>query len=370
MSTPDSDSSKAFRLVVSLSAWLLLMVAFTLYYFWQWLGTAHPVAFPEQRYVVQKGDTLHSVAREMQTAKLVRWPKVWVAYARFMDLANVRSGEYQLDEFESPISLLNKLEQGEFVQRKITFVEGRSFREYLQILASHPHVGQGAGTLNPAVVMKELSGDGVNIDHPEGWFFPDTYYFSSGVSAMSILRRANKKMRGVLSEEWAGRSENLPYDNVYEALIMASIVEKETGVPEERKQIAGVFVRRLQKRMRLQTDPTVIYGMGEEYDGNIRRRDLKTPTPYNTYVIKGLPPTPIAMPGREAINAALHPEKGTSLYFVAKGDGSHQFSDSLEQHREAVRRYQKQRRSNYRSSPLPKTPSSADSSREGANNAR
>jgi UPF0755 protein len=176
--------------------------------------------------------------------------------------------------------------------------------------------------------------------HAEGWFFPDTYHFVRGTTDKDLLQRAYASMRSQLEEQWQQREEGLPYRRPYEALIMASIIEKETGIPEEREQIAGVFVRRLQKGMRLQTDPTVIYGIGESYDGNIRLRDLRTDTPYNTYTRSGLPPTPIAMPGLAAIRAALHPAAGDSLYFVASGGGAHVFSSTLEQHNEAVIKYQ------------------------------
>ncbi len=186
----------------------------------------------------------------------------------------------------------------------------------------------------------------------EGWIYPDTYSYTKGTRDIDVLRRAYQRMQQVLAEEWEARSQPLPLSSPYEALILASIVEKETGAPEERAAIAGVFVRRLQKNMRLQTDPTVIYGMGDNYRGNIRRSDLTRYTPYNTYKIDGLPPTPIANPGREAIHASLHPAPGKALYFVAKGDGRHQFSATLVEHNRAVQVYQKrQRRQDYRSSP-------------------
>ncbi|MFO6266438.1 endolytic transglycosylase MltG, partial [Pseudomonas aeruginosa] len=186
--------------------------------------------------------------------------------------------------------------------------------------------------------------------------FPDTYRYTRGMRDIDILRKAYQRMQTILAKEWDGRSQDLPYRDAYQALIMASLVEKETGVPEERSQIAGVFVRRLQRGMLLQTDPTVIYGMGERYNGKITRADLREPTPYNTYVVPGMPPTPIALAGREAIRAALHPAEGETLYFVARGDGSHVFSSSLDEHNKAVREYQLKRRSDYRSSPAPITP--------------
>ncbi|KJS28084.1 MAG: aminodeoxychorismate lyase, partial [Pseudomonas sp. BRH_c35] len=216
---------------------------------------------------------------------------------------------------------------------------------------NQPKLEQTLDGLTDAEIMSRIGASG---QHPEGRFFPDTYRFTRGTSDADLLRRAYARLEQVLEEEWQQRAEGLPYKDAYQALIMASIIEKETGVPGERGEIAGVFVRRLARGMLLQTDPTVIYGMGEKYKGRITRTDLRTPTPYNTYTNAGLPPTPIAMVGREAIHAALHPADGTSLYFVARGDGSHVFSDTLNQHNRAVREYQLKRRADYRSSPPPR----------------
>ena len=189
--------------------------------------------------------------------------------------------------------------------------------------------------------------------YPEGRFFPDTYKYVRGMSDVELLQQAYARLEEVLASEWSERAASAPYSEPYQALIMASLVEKETGVPQERGEIAGVFVRRLKTGMLLQTDPTVIYGMGERYNGKLTRADLREPTAYNTYVIAGMPPTPIAMVGREAIHAALNPVPGSSLYFVARGDGSHVFSDDLDAHNNAVREYQLKRRADYRSSPAP-----------------
>jgi UPF0755 protein len=191
--------------------------------------------------------------------------------------------------------------------------------------------------------------------HPEGRFFPDTYRYVKGMRDVDILKQASQRLEQVLTEEWETRAPDVPYDSPYKALIMASLVEKETGVPQERAQIAGVFVRRLALNMLLQTDPTVIYGLGDSYKGKLTREHLRQPTSYNTYVNSGLPPTPISMVGREAIHAALHPEPGKSLYFVARGDGTHVFSDDIDAHNRAVREYQLKRRADYRSSPAPVT---------------
>ena len=248
--------------------------------------------------------------------------------------------------------LLNKWSSGDVVQHRVTLVEGWNFRQVRAALAQHAVLQHTLGEVSDSELMRQL--DQANV-HPEGQFFPDTYNFVRGQSDFDILRQANQRLQKVLAEEWAQRAEDLPYRSPYEALIMASIIEKETGVAHERDEIAGVFMRRLAIGMLLQTDPTVIYGMGERYTGKITRADLRRPSAYNTYVISGLPPTPIAMVGREAIYAALHPKPGKSLYFVARGDGSHVFSNSLAEHNKAVREYQLKRRADYRSSPAPKS---------------
>jgi len=208
-------------------------------------------------------------------------------------------------------------------------------------LSENANLTHTLDNVDDKVMLKRL---GSPYKHPEGLFFPETYFFEKNTSDFELLKRAYQKMQQVLQQEWAGREPGLTLESPYQALILASIVEKETGKPSERARIAGVFIRRLRKGMLLQTDPTVIYGMGDRYQGNIRRQDLKQATPYNTYVIKGLPPTPIAMPGREAIHAVMHPAAGNSLYFVARGDGGHVFSATLREHVNAVNKYQKKRR--------------------------
>jgi UPF0755 protein len=207
-----------------------------------------------------------------------------------------------------------------------------------KLLAENPSVRQDSQGMSDADILKQI---GAEESSPEGLFFPNTYMFASGMSDLSILKRAYRTMQVNLNEAWARRSPNLPYSSPYEALIMASIVEKETAKAEERPRIAGVFIKRLQVGMKLQTDPTVVYGLGANYEGRLRKKDLTTDTPYNTYTRLGLPPTPIAMPGMAAIDAALKPDKTDALYFVAKGDGSHQFSKSLEEHNRAVNQYQR-----------------------------
>lgn len=267
-----------------------------------------------------------------------------------MPAAVLHVGEYQLEPGMTARQLLGQLERGEVIQRSITLVEGWNFSQFREALSRAPRLQQTLSLdLDNQQVAAELD---LKESHPEGLFFPDTYQYTLGMSDRDILHRAYQRMNTVLADVWSQRAENIPLKNAYEALILASIIEKETGVPRERGEIAGVFTRRLQLGMRLQTDPTVIYGMGEDWQGNIRRSDLRRATPYNTYTIDGLPPTPIAMPGKDSLRAAVNPKPGKSLYFVARGDGSHVFSNSLREHNRAVQQYQiRQRASNYRSSP-------------------
>lgn len=262
----------------------------------------------------------------------------------------LHSGEYRMLPGMSAQGLIGLWQRGEVVQYSLTLVEGWNFRQVRAALAKNDKLEQTLAGLSDSELMEKLGHAGV---FPEGRFFPDTYRFVRGMTDAEVLEKAYDRLEEVLAKEWSKRSPDVPYSEPYQALIMASLVEKETGVPQERGQIAGVFVRRMQIGMMLQTDPTVIYGLGERYTGKLTRASLREPTPYNTYVIFGLPPTPIAMVGREAIHAALNPVAGSSLYFVARDDGSHVFSDDLDAHNNAVREYQLKRRDDYRSSPAP-----------------
>lgn len=264
----------------------------------------------------------------------------------------LHAGEYRMVPGMTMQDLIAVWKRGEVVQYSVTLVEGWNFRQVRAALAKDEKLQQTLTGLSDSEVMDRLGHSGV---FPEGRFFPDTYRFVRGTSDADLLNQAYGRLEEVLAREWAERSADVPYTQPYQALIMASLVEKETGVPQERGQIAGVFVRRLRMGMLLQTDPTVIYGLGERYTGKLTRAHLKEESPYNTYMVPGLPPTPIAMVGREAIHAALNPAPGSSLYFVARGDGSHVFSDTLEAHNNAVREYQLKRRADYRSSPAPAT---------------
>jgi UPF0755 protein len=301
---------------------------------------ATPVAVPGDRLVldVQRGAGLRAVTRQLVEARVLPDPYGFLVLGYLSGKAGqIKSGEYEILAGMTPPEIIALLTTGKVVQYALTLVEGRTFRQAIALISADPVLTGDPGRLSDEEIMEGIGRPG---EHPEGRLFPDTYLFPRGTSAMDLILRAHARMEAILSEEWERRAPGLPLKAPYEALILASIVEKETGLASERPEIAGVFVRRLLKGMKLQTDPTVIYGMGAAFDGNIRRSDLSADTPYNTYVHAGLPPTPIALPGRDAIRAALHPAAGDSLYFVAKGDGSHAFSASLEEHNRAVRRYQ------------------------------
>jgi UPF0755 protein len=252
------------------------------------------------------------------------------------ELTNIKVGTYELLPSMSALDMLELFSSGKEMQFSISLVEGLNWREWLLTIKSHPQIKfnedfqQQLSTLTAQLPKQSI----------EGYLLPDTYYFVAQTTAIDLVKRAHLSMQQYLNMAWQERALDLPYTSAYEGLTMASIIEKETGVAEERPRIAGVFVNRLNLKMRLQTDPTIIYGMGDDFDGDIRRKDLKTATPYNTYVIKGLPPTPIAMPGKLAIDAAFNPVETEELYFVSKGDGSHKFSTTLQEHNLAVRKYQ------------------------------
>ncbi len=293
------------------------------------------------RLEMAAGTSLSGLVKTLKANDLLRARRdryYLVAYGLIRGEANkLQAGEYVVRQGTSPRELLAAMVMGKVRKLSVTFVEGWNYRQILQALHSHNGVKRQIQDYDPASVVAAV---GIEAPHPEGWFFPDTYTFVNNSSDIEILKRAYQSMRTILEEEWPLRATELPYETPYEALIMASIVEKETGAPEERGEIAGVFVRRLQKGMLLQTDPTVIYGIGESFDGNIRRSDLQTDTPYNTYTRAGLPPTPIAAAGRAALQAALNPVEGETLYFVSRGDGTHVFSKTLEEHNRNVRKYQ------------------------------
>jgi UPF0755 protein len=299
-------------------------------------------------YELKPGQSLGHLAYALERDAVMVHPRLLRLYARVTDLNKIHAGEYFFPQGTTPKTLLEKLIKGDVVLHQVTFVEGWTYRQALAALAKIEAVKLRLNGKSEAEQIELLD---IPVTQLEGWIFPDTYTFSRNTSDVEILRGAYEKMLAVLNDEWEKRAPNLPYKSAYEALIMASIIERETGHHSERDQIAGVFVRRLQQGMKLQTDPTVIYGMGKRYQGRIRRADLEEATIYNTYVIQGLPPTPISLPSAASIRAALNPAPGTALYFVAKGDGTSEFSETLAEHNRAVRRYQLQRRSDYRSTP-------------------
>ena len=297
---------------------------------------------------IESGSSLSQVSRELHQLNIISTPRLLTLWAMLFGEESIQAGDYWIEPWDTALTLLHKFNRGKIVLYKITFPEGWSFKQWLQYLAEIPQFSQIA-SMEYKSILQTLE---INIEHPEGWFFPDTYSYSKNNTVFDILIQAHRRMVIELNRAWQDREPNLPYKTPYEALIMASIIERETGLASERPAIAGVFVRRLNKGMRLQTDPTVIYGMGDRFKGNLRHRDLKQMTAYNTYRIDGLPPTPIAMPGIASIRAALHPAKGSSLYFVARGDGSHHFSDTMSEHNRAVQHYQiEQRAQHYQSAP-------------------
>jgi UPF0755 protein len=328
-----------------IAAIFILLVATTLWVRQDYQNAITEAVVPKSTIIeIKRGDSFNSFINQLVKKKVAIKP-IWFKLRAYQLQATnkIKVGEYVLHPGLSAQEILTLIISGKTRQYSITFPEGWDFKEILDRIKKNRYLNHTLNyqDLDYAVFMEML---GSEIPHPEGLFFPDTYYFDKNMTDISLLQRAYNKMQRVLALEWADRAGNLPLKTPYEALILASIVEKETAIESERPVIAGVFVRRLQKGMLLQTDPTVIYGMGGKFDGNIRSKDLRTHTAYNTYVIKGLPPTPIAMPGQKAIHAVLHPEQGGSLYFVARGDGSHVFSKTLNEHNKAVNIFQRKRK--------------------------
>lgn len=300
---------------------------------------AEPLAVAESdvSFVIPRGASLRQIADGLVADGHLRHPHFFIAHAYLTGQATrLQAGEYRWSGAMTAPEVLALFASGRVVQHSITIVEGWTLRRALAALAALESLSGDLDGVSDEALMTQL---GRPAQHPEGRFFPDTYYFTRGTARIAILRRALARMDEVLAEEWGQRSDEVALKTPYEALILASIIEKETGLAEERAKVAGVFVRRLQRGMRLQADPTVVYGLGDRYQGRLRKADLRSDTPYNTYVHKGLPPTPIALPGRAAIRAALHPASGDAVYFVAKGDGSHEFSTTLEAHNRAVRQH-------------------------------
>ncbi len=291
-----------------------------------------------ESFDIEAGSRFRGVTRQLVQQNIIQDPVSFEMLARSMGVASdVKAGIYEVKSGITPLELLDMMTSGASTQASITFIEGWTFAQMREELNTSEKVKHMAMSETDQQILKEI---GATETMPEGLFFPDTYFYSPNTSDRDILKRSYSTMQGKLKSAWIAKSEGLPYKTPYEALIMASIVEKETGSASERSQIAGVFINRLKIGMRLQTDPTVIYGLGERFDGNIHKKDLVNDTAYNTYTRDGLPPTPIAMPGLGAINAVLHPAQTKALYFVGKGDGTHYFSASLAEHNNAVIKYQ------------------------------
>lgn len=314
-------------LLVALGAWL--------YHF-----SKQPLALQETPTVliIKHGSSLRGIAQQLVDEKMLAEPWSFALLVRVLGKAGeIKAGNYQLESGLTAYGLYQMITAGATMQANITFIEGWTFRQMREALNANEQVRHLSMGLSDQEILQQL---GASETKPEGLFFPDSYFFTVDMSDLELLKRAYQTMQRKLATAWQARDPGLPYDSPYQALIMASIIEKETGRGDERPLIARVFLNRLQLGMRLQTDPSVIYGLGEAFDGNLRKRDLLADTPYNTYTRVGLPPTPIAMPGLASLQAALHPAAGNALYFVGKGDGSHVFSPTLEAHNRAVARYQ------------------------------
>jgi UPF0755 protein len=296
---------------------------------------------PAIDFVVAPGSSVGAAAQQIASAGVPVNPFMLALLARLTGQASrIKAGTYELKPNTTPRRLLTQLVRGEFAQESVTIIEGWTFRQMRQALAGAKALRHDTAELSDKELIAKIAPE-AKFKQPEGLFFPDTYLFAKGSSELQIYKQAHQAMMNHLNAAWEKRDPSLPYANPYEALIMASIVEKETGQKSERSMIAGVFVNRLKAGMLLQTDPTVIYGMGEKYEGKISKKDLTTDTPYNTYVRAGLPPTPIALPGLQSLSAALSPARTEALYFVSRGDGTSKFSDNLNDHNKAVNQYQR-----------------------------
>lgn len=334
----EADDSMVLIKKLILLIILALAVATAGLYYW----ARQPITNPQQQaidFTVEPGSGLRGMAQQIVRAGVPLNPTLFALAARFSGKASkLKAGNYSLKPGTSTLRLIEQLARGEFAQESITVIEGWTFRQMRQAIANHPALKHDTVQLTERELLDKIAPD---YKIGEGLFFPDTYRFAKGSSELLIYKQAYTALQKRLNDAWATRDLSLPYKTPYDALIMASIVEKETGLAADRAMIAGVFVNRLKQGMLLQTDPTVIYGMGDSYKGNIRKRDLDADTPYNTYKHAGLPPSPIALPGAAALQAALKPAQTDAVYFVSRGDGSSQFSTNLNDHNRAVNKYQR-----------------------------
>jgi UPF0755 protein len=333
------QGAKGFRLLAMLAAFLVVAAGGLAAAVWLWLDRPLTLAAPSLELSIESGSTPRQIAQAWVDAGVqteADWLYAWFRWSG--QARRIRAGSYEIHTGITPRGLLDTLVQGRETLQTVRFIEGWTLPQLRQALAAAPHLKPATAGWDEARLMQELGTPGVPA---EGRFFPDTYAYARGVSDLTVLRRAHRAMQQKLAEAWAGRAEDTPLKSPDEALILASIVEKETGIAADRGLVAGVFVNRLRIGMPLQTDPTVIYGLGEAFDGNLRKRDLLADGPYNTYTRGGLPPTPIALPGLASLRAAVRPERTKALYFVARGDGSSVFSETLAEHNRAVNRYQR-----------------------------
>ncbi|ATO19952.1 hypothetical protein BS636_09950 [Acinetobacter sp. LoGeW2-3] len=297
----------------------------------------YPVQGEKQMLAISAGDTYSGFIDRLAKESHVSFPILLKIYQRFIIHDTMKAGVYEVTEGMSIRQVLEMISNSENAQmNRILVIEGTTFKQLVETLKKDELVTKEVVNLPTDQLLKELN---IPFNHPEGLFAPNTYFFAKGETDRKILTDLHRHQIQALDEAWNNRANDLPYQNKYEALIMASIIEKETSLDSELEQVSGVFVRRLKIGMRLQTDPTVIYGMGDNYTGNITRQDLRTPTPYNTYTMAGLPPTPIALPSKKAIEAAMHPDNSQNIYFVATGNGGHKFSSNLQDHNRAVQEY-------------------------------
>lgn len=307
-------------------------------YAWYWSEQSVDMTAERIQYVVEPGTGVRGVAAALNRAGVDVQPDALVLLARLTGMdKQIKAGAYAAQRGDSPRRLLERMARGEMVQSRLTLVEGWTYQRIRQALRESPDIRQTLENTSDEEILKRLGA--ADYPSPEGLFMPDTYVFVPGTTDFEVLQQAYRAQQAVLEQAWEQREPGLPLSSPYDALILASIVEKETGHGEDRGRVAGVFINRLRIGMPLQTDPTVIYGMGDRYQGRIRKRDLQTDTPWNTYTRGGLPPTPIASPGRAALHAALNPESHRYFYFVARGDGSSQFSQTLREHNRAVAKY-------------------------------
>jgi UPF0755 protein len=326
------------RAIKELLLWLLFILIIVAGLFAYYARTPIPLERTPFVFSLKQGSSLKSAAHQIQQAGGLNNERLFVLLARGLRKATqIKPGNYQLEHEVTPLQLLNMISKGQVEQSSLTIIEGSTFNELRVALNEDPTLHHDSAALSDAEILKRI---GASESAAEGLFFPDTYNYDKGSSDLIVLKRAYQLMQRYLQENWKKRDADLPFDSPYEALILASIVEKETGQPGDRPMIASVFINRLRKNMRLQTDPTVIYGMGDKFDGNLRKRDLTHDTPFNTYTRDGLTPTPIALPGLAALQATLHPAPSHALYFVSRGDGTSQFSSTLVEHNNAVNRYQ------------------------------